>query len=88
MIRIKNARFKDDPRPPDPDCRCPLCRRLSRAFLHHLVRSGELTGAVLATVHNLAYYLDFMEDLRQAIRSETLRAQAVRSHDSSRREAP
>jgi queuine tRNA-ribosyltransferase len=67
VLRIKNARFRDDPRPPDPECRCPLCRRGSRAFLHHLIRSGELTGKVLATVHNLTHYLDFMADLRQAI---------------------
>ena len=71
-LRIRNARFRDDPRPPDADCRCPVCRRLSRAFLHHLVRSGELTGAVAATVHNLTHYLDFMEHLRQAIQSGVL----------------
>jgi queuine tRNA-ribosyltransferase len=72
VLRIKNARFRDDPSPPDPGCGCPVCRRLSRAFLHHLIRAGELTGAVAATVHNLSHYLDFMEDLRHAIRSGTL----------------
>jgi queuine tRNA-ribosyltransferase len=68
-LRIKNARFRDDPEPVDRECSCPACRRVSRAFLHHLVRAGELTGAVLATLHNLRYYLDFMADLRQAIAS-------------------
>ena len=58
--------------PLDPACGCPVCRRVSRAFLHHLVRSGELTGAVLATLHNLHHYLDFMADLRHAIRSGRL----------------
>ena len=66
-LKIKNARFQDDPRPLDPECRCPACRRVSRAFVHHLFRAGELTGPVLATLHNLRFYLDFMGDLRQAI---------------------
>ncbi len=72
LLKIKNARHAADPAPPDPACGCPVCRRVSRAFLHHLVRSGELTGAVLATVHNLHHYLDFMADLRHAIRSGRL----------------
>jgi queuine tRNA-ribosyltransferase len=67
VLKIKNARFKDDPRPIDPECGCPACARTSRAFLHHLFRCGELTGPVLATLHNVRYYLDFMADLRQAI---------------------
>ncbi|HEX5760949.1 MAG TPA: tRNA guanosine(34) transglycosylase Tgt [Thermoanaerobaculia bacterium] len=66
-LKIGNARFRDDPRPPDPGCGCPCCARVSRAFLHHLARAGETTAAVLATLHNLRYYLDFMRDLRQAI---------------------
>lgn len=71
VLKIKNARFRDDPRPADPGCDCPACAHVSRAFLHHLVRAGEITGAVLATLHNLRYYLDFMADLRQAIDSGT-----------------
>jgi queuine tRNA-ribosyltransferase len=67
VIKIKNAVHRDDPRPLDPLCGCPACRRVPRAFLHHLFRCGELTAAVLATLHNLRFYLDFMEDLRQAI---------------------
>ena len=67
-LKIKNARFRDDPRPLDEACGCPACARTSRAFLHHLVRAGELTGAVLATLHNLRFYLDFMAELRQSIR--------------------
>lgn len=66
-LKIKNARFKDDRLPLDPRCGCPACERTSRAFLHHLFRAGELTGPVLATLHNLRFYLDFMADLRQAI---------------------
>ena len=66
-LKIGNAGFRDDPRPPDPGCGCPTCARVSRAFLHHLTRAGELTAAVLSTLHNLRFYLDFMRDLRQAI---------------------
>ena len=66
-LKIKNARFKDDPLPLDEECGCPACARTSRAFLHHLFRCGELTAPVLATLHNVRYYLDFMADIRQAI---------------------
>jgi len=69
VLRIKNSAYRDDPRPLDPECACPVCRRLSRAFLHHLVRAGEITGAVYGTLHNLRYFLDFMADLRKAIES-------------------
>ena len=72
VLKMKNARFRDDPRPVDETCPCPCCTRVSRAFLHHLVRSGEQTGGVLATLHNLRFYLDFMEHLRQAIASGKL----------------
>lgn len=72
LVRIKNARYRDDSRPVDGDCPCPVCQRVSRALLHHLVRSGELTGAVLATQHNVRFYLDFMAHLREAIASGTL----------------
>ena len=71
-INIKNARFRGDDRPVQEGCECPCCRRVSRAFVHHLVRAGEWTGGVLATLHNLRFYLDFMADLRQAIALGTL----------------
>ena len=68
-MRIKNATFKRDSRPVEETCNCPGCRSVSRAFLHHLIRSGELTGTVLATLHNLHFYLDFVGQLREAIAS-------------------
>ncbi len=71
-LRIKNAAFKKDERPVDAGCGCPCCSRVSRAFLHHLFRTGEITGAVLATLHNVRFYLDFMGDLREAIASASL----------------
>lgn len=88
VLRIKNARFREDPRPLDPECGCPACARTSRAFLHHLARSGELTAAVLATLHNIRFYLDFMADLRQAIKLGTLTDLAARAARSTTGEDP
>jgi queuine tRNA-ribosyltransferase len=67
-ISIRNARFRDDPRPPDPECPCPTCRTTSRAYLRHLHQAGEITAATLMTVHNLFVYLDIMRSMRQSIR--------------------
>jgi len=71
-LRIKNARYRADSRPVDKECDCPTCGSVSRAFLHHLIRSGEITGAVLATRHNIRFYLDFVSHLREAISSGSL----------------
>jgi queuine tRNA-ribosyltransferase len=70
-ISIKNARYAEDLRPPDPECECPTCRQHSRAYLRHLFVSGEITAAVLNTVHNLHFYLDTMRAIRKAIESGT-----------------
>ncbi len=93
-LSIRNARYRDDPRPPDPDCRCPTCRTASRAYLRHLHRSGEMTAATLMTLHNLFFYLDIMEGLRQSIRlcrfeeyrRSTLRSLAATEQDGSSRD--
>jgi len=66
-ITIKNARFAADEGPLDPACGCKVCARYSRAYLRHLYSSNELLAQVLNTVHNLAYYLDTMRKVRQAI---------------------
>ncbi len=71
-LRIKNARYKDDPTPIDEASRWPLARRYSRAFFHHLYRSGEITAAVLGTLLNIRFYLDFMADLRERVPLGTL----------------
>jgi queuine tRNA-ribosyltransferase len=67
-LSIRNARFRDDPRPPDPECPCPTCRTASRAYLRHLHLAGEMTAATLMTIHNLFRYLDMMRAMRQSIR--------------------
>ncbi len=66
-LTIKNARFASDEGPIDPKCGCKVCGRYSRAYLRHLYASNELLAQTLNTVHNLAYYLDTMRRVRQAI---------------------
>jgi queuine tRNA-ribosyltransferase len=77
-LRIKGAAFRNDPRPVEEGCPCPTCAQVSRAFLHHLMRWDALTGQVLATLHNLRYYLDFMERVRQSIAAGKLAELATR----------
>lgn len=71
-LNVKNAAYARDPRPPDERCGCMVCRRYSRAYLRHLFNANEITGAVLATYHNLHYYLDLMRRIRNAILAGTL----------------
>jgi queuine tRNA-ribosyltransferase len=71
-INLRNARHRDDPRPVDEQCACPACRHHSRAYLHHLIRSEEILGAMLLTWHNLHYYQDIMRGLRGAIEGGSL----------------
>jgi queuine tRNA-ribosyltransferase len=66
-INIRNARFGEDTTPLDPECACPVCTGWSRAYLHHLVRAGEILGAMLMTEHNLFFYQQLMADLRASI---------------------
>jgi queuine tRNA-ribosyltransferase len=66
-VLIKNARFAQDQRPIDANCSCSVCRRYSRAYLRHLFAAGELTAAILATHHNVHFYLDIMRQIREAI---------------------
>jgi queuine tRNA-ribosyltransferase len=66
-VLIKNARYAQDQRPIDPQCSCSVCRRYTRAYLRHLFAAGELTAAILATHHNVHFYLDIMRQIREAI---------------------
>jgi queuine tRNA-ribosyltransferase len=70
-INIRNARYMDDPRPVQEGCRCILCRQFSRAYLSHLFRAEELLAYRLATCHNMVFTLDFMAEIRLALRSGT-----------------
>ena len=66
-LNIRNARFAEDTGPLDDDCHCPICTKYSRAYLHHLVRSGEMLGAILMTEHNIGFYQQLMQAMRDAI---------------------
>ncbi len=67
IVRIRNSRYRDDPRPLDAECACYTCRRFSRAYLRHLAVNREMLGARLNTIHNLHYYEGLVRGLRQAI---------------------
>ncbi|QQA41179.1 tRNA guanosine(34) transglycosylase Tgt [Pelagovum pacificum] len=67
QVNLKNARHADDPRPLDEDCTCPACRNYSRAYLHHVMRAGEMISGMLLTWHNLHYYQELMAGMRSAI---------------------
>lgn len=73
-VNIRNARHMDDPRPLDEACPCPACAGYSRAYLHHVFRSGEIIASMLLTWHNLHYYQELMSGLRRAIADQRLAA--------------
>jgi queuine tRNA-ribosyltransferase len=68
-INIRNAKFAEDQEPIEPGCPCPTCTKFERAYVHHLVRSGEILGAMVMTEHNLWFYQRLMQELREAISS-------------------
>ena len=79
-IRIRNARYKNDPLPLDETCQCYTCRHFSRAYLHHLNRAGEMLGAQLCTLHNLHYYLQLMSSIRGAVETNRFDAFTAQFH--------
>lgn len=70
-VKIRNARYKTDTSTLDPSCSCHTCQNFSRSYLHHLQRSGEISGARLNTLHNLHFYLQIMQEMRDAIAAGT-----------------
>ena len=73
-MNLRNARHAEDPRPLDEACTCPTCRGYSRAYLHHVLRAGEMIAGMLLTWHNLHYYQELMAGLRGAIAGGALEA--------------
>jgi queuine tRNA-ribosyltransferase len=69
-LNLRNAKHADDSAPLDPDCQCPACRNYSRAYLHHVVKAGEIIASMLLTWHNLTFYQDVMAGLRTAIKEQ------------------
>ena len=76
-INIRNARFAEDRQPLEPGCPCPTCAMYERAYVHHLVRSGEILGAMLMTEHNLWFYQRLMQGLRDAVAGQRFDAHAA-----------
>ena len=79
-VTIKNARHQNDPRPVDEACTCPACRNYSRAYLHHVFKSDEIIASMLMTWHNLHYYQELMQGLRDAIAAGRLSAFVAEFH--------
>ena len=80
QVNIKNARHMDDPRPLDEACTCPCCRSYSRAYLHHVFKAQEIISSMLLTWHNLHYYQQLMQGLREAIAAGRLAAFVAEFH--------
>ncbi|WP_420344160.1 tRNA guanosine(34) transglycosylase Tgt [Paenirhodobacter sp.] len=80
QVNIKNARHMDDPRPLDEACTCPCCRSYSRAYLHHVFKAQEIISSMLLTWHNLHYYQQLMQGLRDAIAAGRLAAFVAEFH--------
>jgi queuine tRNA-ribosyltransferase len=77
-MQIKAARYAEDPAPIDPECRCPVCRRYSRAYVRHLLNADEITGLTLATMHSVHFYLELVAEIRTAIRDRRFATWAER----------
>jgi queuine tRNA-ribosyltransferase len=77
-LRLRNARYRSDERPLDESCACHTCANFSRAYLHHLDRCNEMLGPMLASIHNLHYYLNLMREMREALDAGTFAAFATR----------
>jgi queuine tRNA-ribosyltransferase len=79
-LRLRNSRYKTDERPLDITCQCHACQSFSRAYLHHLDKCGEMLGGMLSTIHNLHYYLNLMQEMRDAISQQRFAAWQAQFH--------
>ncbi|UWQ31391.1 tRNA guanosine(34) transglycosylase Tgt [Leisingera sp. M527] len=82
VVNIKNARHQDDPRPLDEHCSCPACSSYSRAYLHHVFRSNEMISGMLLTWHNLHYFQEIMQGMREAIAAGSFEVWQKDFHDT------
>ncbi|NOD87236.1 MULTISPECIES: tRNA guanosine(34) transglycosylase Tgt [unclassified Ruegeria] len=80
VVNIKNARHADDPRPLDENCTCPACSNYSRAYLHHVFRANEMISGMLLTWHNLHYFQEIMQGMRDAIAAGTFDVWQAKFH--------
>ena len=84
-LRLRNARYKTDERPVDETCGCHTCANFSRAYLHHLDRCNEMLGPMLASIHNLHYYVNLMREVRAALDAGAFAAYAAKFAEDRRR---
>ncbi|WP_374366525.1 tRNA guanosine(34) transglycosylase Tgt [Piscinibacter sp.] len=84
-LRLRNARYKTDERPVDETCTCHTCANFSRAYLHHLDRCNEMLGPMLASIHNLHYYVNLMREVREALDAGAFAAFAAKFSEQRRR---
>lgn len=84
-INVRNARHREDPRPLEEGCDCPLCSHYSRAYIHHLHKCNEILGVMLLSWHNIRYYERLMQGLREAIKNDTLDAYVAEFYENQRR---
>ncbi|MBS0434428.1 MAG: tRNA guanosine(34) transglycosylase Tgt [Proteobacteria bacterium] len=84
-LRLRNARYKTDERPVDETCSCHTCANFSRAYLHHLDRCNEMLGPMLASIHNLHYYVNLMREVREALDAGAFAAFAAKFGEQRRR---
>ena len=79
-LKIRNARYKTEEAPVDSSCSCYTCRNFSRAYMHHLDRCGEMLGPMLSSIHNLHYYLNLMQEVRDALDAGRFGAWVLQFH--------
>ena len=84
-VKIRNSKYKDDLRPLDPTCNCYACRNFTRAYLHHLQKVNEILGARLNTIHNLHYYLNLMQEIRDALDEDRFEEWKAKFHEDRAR---
>ncbi len=84
-LKLRNARHKTDESPPDMSCACHTCQNFSRAYLHHLDRCSEMLGPMLASIHNLHYYVNLMRQAREALDAGAFAAFAQRFREDRAR---
>lgn len=76
-VNVRNSRHREDPRPLDASCSCYVCSNFSRAYIHHLFKADEMLGPILTSWHNLAYYQELMQRIRESIEAGTLKDHAA-----------
>jgi queuine tRNA-ribosyltransferase len=84
-LKLRNSGYKDDARPVDPTCACYTCKNFTRSYLNHLQKANEILGSQLNTIHNLSYYLQLMEEVRESLAKDRFSAYREEFHRNRQR---